>query len=79
MFTHNEIKTIPNNTGPNISDGLNFVMCECSLRLIHTKCPVTITVMMGKMGMQPILSVTVPIKKIKGAARQRYCDGDGIA
>ena len=24
------------------------------------------------MGMQPVLPVTVPVKKIKGAARQRY-------
>ena len=30
------------------------------------------------MGMQPILSVTVPIKKIKDAARQCYSDGDGV-
>ena len=29
--------------------------------------------------MQPILSVTVPIKKIKGAARQRYGGDDGLA
>ena len=31
------------------------------------------------MGMQPILSNTVPVKKIKGAAYQCYGDGDGIA
>ena len=32
------------------------------------------------MGMQPILSITVPIKKIiKGATHQHYGDGDGIA
>ena len=30
------------------------------------------------MDMQPILPVTVPVKKIKGAARQRYGDGDGV-
>ena len=29
------------------------------------------------MGMQPILLVTVSVKKIKGAACQRYVDGDG--
>ena len=30
------------------------------------------------MGMQPILPITVPVKKIKGAARQYYSDGDGV-
>ena len=30
------------------------------------------------MGMQLILPVTVPVKKIKGAARQCYGDGDGV-
>ena len=30
----------------------------------------------GKMGMQPILPVTVSVIKIKGAARQRYVDSD---
>ena len=30
------------------------------------------------MGMQPILLVTVPIKKIKGAACQCHGDGDGV-
>ena len=29
------------------------------------------------MDTQPILPVTVSVKKIKGAARQRYGDGDG--
>ena len=42
---------------------------------------VTVTVtkimLMGKMGMQPILPVTVPIKKIKGVTNQCYGDGDG--
>ena len=33
---------------------------------------------MGKMGMQPILPVTVPIKKIKGVTNQCYGDGDGV-
>ena len=33
---------------------------------------------MGKKGMRPILPVTVPVKKIKGAARQCYSDGDGV-
>ena len=28
--------------------------------------------------MEPILSVIVPVKKIKGAARQCYGDGDGV-
>ena len=28
--------------------------------------------------MQPILPVTVSVKKIKGAARQCYGDGDGV-
>ena len=28
--------------------------------------------------MQPILSVTLTVKKIKGAANQRYSDSDGI-
>ena len=32
--------------------------------------------LMGKMGMQPILPITVPIKKIKGATRQ--CYGNGV-
>ena len=30
------------------------------------------------MGMQPILPITVSIKKIKGAARQCYGNGDGV-
>ena len=30
------------------------------------------------MGMQPILPMTVPIKKIKDAALQDYGDGDGV-
>ena len=30
------------------------------------------------MGVQPILPVTVPVKKIKDAARQCYGDGDGV-
>ena len=42
--------------------------------------PITITVAnviwMGKIGMQHILSVTVPVKEIKGAAHQCYGDGD---
>ena len=33
---------------------------------------------MGQMGMQPILPVTVPIKKIKGVTSQCYGDGDGV-
>ena len=33
---------------------------------------------MGKMGMQPILPVTVLVKKIKGAAHQCYGHGDGV-
>ena len=28
--------------------------------------------------MQPILPITVPIKKINGATRQCYGDGDGV-
>ena len=31
--------------------------------------------LMGKMSMQLILPITVPVKKIKGATRQRYSDG----
>ena len=38
---------------------------------------VTVT-LTGKMGMQPILSITFPFKKIIGAAHQCYGDGDGI-
>ena len=30
------------------------------------------------MGMQPILSITVPIKKIKGVTGQHYSDGNGV-
>ena len=30
------------------------------------------------MGMQPILPVTLPFKKIKGAACQRYGDSNGV-
>ena len=45
------------------------------LRLIHTT-GVTLT---GKMGMQPILPVTVTVKKTKGAARQHCGDGDSDA
>ena len=51
---------------------------RCKLRLVHTELlryhhhkNATLT---GKMGMQPILTVTVPIRKIKGAARQQYVD-----
>ena len=40
---------------------------------------VTNVMLTGNMGMQPILPITVPIKKIKGAARQRYGDGDVVA
>ena len=29
--------------------------------------------------MQPILPITVPVKNVKGVARQCYVDGDGIA
>ena len=39
---------------------------------------VTNVTLTGKMGMQPILPVTVPIKKIKGATHQCYGDGDGV-
>ena len=30
------------------------------------------------MGTQPILPVSLPIKKIKGAAHQHYSEGDGV-
>ena len=30
------------------------------------------------MGMQPVLPITLTIKKIKGTARQCYSDGDGV-
>ena len=30
------------------------------------------------MGMQPILPVTLPAKKLKDAIRQCYSDGDGV-
>ena len=30
------------------------------------------------MGIQPILPITVPVKKIKSTARQCYSDGDGV-
>ena len=30
------------------------------------------------MGMQPILTITVPVKQIKDAAAQRYDDGEGV-
>ena len=33
---------------------------------------------MGQMDMQPILTITVPIIKIKGAARECYGDGDEV-
>ena len=33
---------------------------------------------MGKVGIQPILPVTVTVKKIKGVARQCYGDGDEV-
>ena len=54
------------------------------LRPVHTErhCHVNVTVNVkkryvdGQMGMQPILPVTVPVKKIKGADRQHYIDGD---
>ena len=43
---------------------------------------VTVTVtnvaLMGKMGTQPILPITVSVKKIKGAAHQRYGEGDRV-
>ena len=31
--------------------------------------------MTGKMGMHPILAITLSVKKIKGAAHRRYGDG----
>ena len=34
--------------------------------------------MMAKMDMQPILSVTVPVRKIKGTVHQYYVDYDGV-
>ena len=42
--------------------------------------PVTVrnVTLMGKIGMQPILPITVPVKKIKGATRQCFGDGDGV-
>ena len=39
---------------------------------------VTNVTLTGKMDMHPILPVTVPVKKIKGTARQCYGDGDGV-
>ena len=33
----------------------------------------------GKIDLQPILSVTVPVKKIKGAFHQCYVDSNGVA
>ena len=39
---------------------------------------VTNIILTGKIGVQPILSVTVSVKKIKGAARQRYGDSNGV-
>ena len=33
---------------------------------------------MGKMGMEPVLSITVPVKKIKGTAHQCYSDSDAF-
>ena len=30
------------------------------------------------MGMQPILLITLPVKKIKSAVRQHYGDGDAV-
>ena len=60
--------------------------------LCNSKCPstlsdsatVAVTVtgkrVTGKSGVrtQPILSITVPVKKIKGAVNHRYDDADGI-
>ena len=50
------------------------------LRFVHTerRCHVHVTnaTLMGKMGMQPILPVTLTVGNIKGAARQHYIDSD---
>ena len=48
--------------------------------LLTLSDPVTVTItkiaLTIKMGIQPILSVRVPVKNIKGAAHQHYGDGD---
>ena len=40
--------------------------------------PGSATALTSKMGVQPILAVTVSVKKIKGFARQRYGDGEEV-
>ena len=50
----------------------------CSHRTTPPLVTVTNITLTGKMGMQPILPVTMPIKKIKVATRQCYGDADGV-
>ena len=52
---------------------------------IHLSCgpkgsftPSNYVALTGKMGMQPILPITVTVKKIKGAIHQCYGDSDGF-
>ena len=40
---------------------------------------VTNVTLTGRVGMEPILPITVPVKKIKNAARQRLSDADRVA
>ena len=40
--------------------------------------PFTNVTLMGKIGMQPILPITVTVKKMEGTAHQCYGDADGV-
>ena len=65
------------------TNGVNLTTCKGTTKGSFTPSDcVTVTVtnvtLTGKMGVQPILSVTVPVKKIKGATRKCYGDGDGV-
>ena len=51
----------------------HFSLCNGSFTPSES---VTITVMTGKIGMQPMLPITVPVKKI--TTRQCYVDGDAF-
>ena len=56
------------------------VNVKAHLRLVHTdfhrRVNVTNATLTGKIGTQPILPITVTVRKIKGAARQNYVESD---
>ena len=62
---------------------VNLICHRCLVRtdpkgLFTPSDSVSNVTLTGKMGMQTILPITVPMKKIKGAVGQCYSDGDGV-